>query len=107
MAGLADGDSAAFEVAADRAGTATVTVRGDLDVANIDALADAVDPVIARGVERLVVDVGQLRFADSSAIALWVRWATTVKHVELRDPSPLLRKVINSMGLGAKLQVQP
>jgi anti-sigma regulatory factor (Ser/Thr protein kinase) len=30
---------------------------------------------------RLIVDVGGLRFADSSAIALWVRWAGTVSQL--------------------------
>ena len=84
-----------------------MTVSGELDVANIDALEAAVAPVIERRLQRLVLDVGELRFADSSAIALWVRWATAVDEVEVRDPSPLLRKVITSMGLGGRLQLRP
>lgn len=109
MAGLGSSESndATFQVAADSPGTATVTVRGELDVANIDKLEAAVAPIIERGTDRLVLNVAELRFADSSAIALWVRWATAVKQIELRDPSPLLRKVISSMGLDGKLQLRP
>ena len=46
-----------------------------------------------------------MRFADSSAIALWVRWAGAVSEFELLDPPPLLRRVINAMGLADKLGV--
>jgi anti-anti-sigma factor len=102
-----NGAGANFDVAMGETGTATVTLRGELDVASVDALEAAVAPVIERGARRLVLDVGELRFADSSAIALWVRWATSVEQVELRDPSPLLRKVVSSMGLSGKLRLVP
>jgi anti-anti-sigma factor len=88
-------------------GSATVTLRGELDVANVDSLETAVAPIIAGGVGRLVIDVSELRFADSSAIALWVRWAAAVEDLELRDPSPLLRTVITSMGLSGRLKLVP
>jgi anti-anti-sigma factor len=88
-------------------GTATVTLRGELDVANVDSLEEAVAPVIERGVKRLVLDVSELRFADSSSIAVWVRWSIAVDRVELREPSALLRKVITSMGLSERLKLAP
>ena len=94
-----------FDIVTNVAAT-TVTLRGELDIANVDALDAAVAPVIERHPDRLVVDVAALRFADSSAIALWVRWAANVEQLELRDPSPLLRRVISSMGLGQWLKVQ-
>jgi anti-anti-sigma factor len=103
MADLNDG-GASFDVAPDEDG-ATVTIRGELDVANVDALDAAVAPVIDGGAKRLVVDVRELRFADSSAIALWLRWAAEVDHFELRDPPALLRKVIASMGLATRLRL--
>jgi anti-anti-sigma factor len=85
--------------------TTVVTVSGELDIANIEELEAAVAPVLAGKPDRLVIDVGALRFADSSAIALWVRWATAVGEIELRDVSPLLRRVIGSMGLEEKLRL--
>lgn len=94
-----------FDLATDGTGTATITLLGELDVANVDSLEAAVAPVIASGTRRLILDVARLRFADSSAIALWVTWAGAVEDLELRNPSPLLRKVIGSMGLSGKLRL--
>jgi anti-anti-sigma factor len=87
--------------------TVQVSVRGELDITNIEALASAVAPALERRPARLIVDVRDLRFADSSAIALWVRWATAVPQIELRDVPPLLRRVVESMGLTETLNVAP
>jgi anti-sigma B factor antagonist len=96
-----------FEVATSETGTAVVTVSGELDLGNVERLAAAVSPVIEGGAARLVVNLSGLRFADSSAIALWVRWAKSVSEIELRDPSPLLRRVLTTMGLAETLHVTP
>ncbi len=92
-----------FDIASNEAGTAVVRVRGDLDISNVAQLEAAVAPIIESGPTRLVVDIGELRFADTSAIAAWVRWATEVGDIELRDASPLLRQVITKMGLAETL----
>lgn len=95
------------EITADTSGTATVTIAGELDIGSIEALDAKVTPVLATGPERLIVDVGGLRFADSSAIALWVRWAAKVRTFELRNPTPLLRRVVTMMGLASVLKLDP
>jgi anti-anti-sigma factor len=99
-----DRDEMEFDVI-DDGPTAVVTISGELDIANVEELEAAVAPVLAGKPERLVIDVGALRFADSSAIALWVRWAAAVGEIELRDVSPLLRRVLGSMGLEQKLRL--
>ncbi|HET6865980.1 MAG TPA: STAS domain-containing protein [Solirubrobacteraceae bacterium] len=96
-----------FDVVEGRDRSVKVTVSGELDITNIDTLASAVAPALKREPARLIIDVGDLRFADSSAIALWVKWATAVPDVELRDVPPLLRRVVDSMGLGETLKVSP
>jgi anti-anti-sigma factor len=93
------------DVATDGAGTPIVTIAGELDVGNVDAVDTAVAPVLLTRPARLIVDVRGLRFADSSAIALWLRWAASVDEFELRDPQPLLRKVIKMMGLAEKMEL--
>ncbi len=109
MAGLSV-DSApdmSFDVVEDNDRTVTVNVSGELDITNIDALASGVAPALGREPTRLVVAVRNLRFADSSAIALWVQWATSVPEIELRDASAFLRRVVESMGLTETLSVAP
>jgi anti-anti-sigma factor len=98
---------ASFAVATDADGSVLVTITGELDISGVDALEGRVAPVLQRPPARLIVDVSGLRFADSSAIALWVRWATLVEDFELRHPTPLLGRVIAGMGLTEKLAVTP
>ena len=86
-------------------GVATIRLGGELDMSSVDRLETEVGRVLADAPSRLVVEVGDVSFADSSAIAMWVRWAGAVPQFELRDPSPLLRRVIRTMGLGVKLGV--
>jgi anti-sigma B factor antagonist len=94
-----------FDLGREPDGTTVVTVRGDLDIASADRLNAAVAPLIEADGRKLIVDVGALRFADSSAIALWVRWAATVDELQLRGASPLLRRLINAMGLAQHLRL--
>jgi anti-sigma B factor antagonist len=94
-----------FDVREGEDGSVTVTVRGELDITNIDRLASAVAPVIQGDPARLIVDVGDLAFADSSAIALWVQWATSGPEFELRNVPGLLRRVVESMGLTETLNL--
>jgi anti-anti-sigma factor len=99
------GALASFHVTIDSDGSATVRISGELDMSSVDRLEAEVERVLAAGPPRLVVDVASVRFADSSAIAMWVRWAGAVPEFELRDPQPLLRRVISTMGLAGKLGV--
>jgi anti-anti-sigma factor len=96
-----------FDLADSDGDDLTVTISGELDITNVDALESAVGSALEQHHGRLVVELAGLRFADSSAIALWVRWSTAVHEIELRDVSPILRRVINSMGLADTLNVKP
>jgi anti-anti-sigma factor len=109
MAGLGPNSTtgATFDVVEGDDGTVTVTVTGELDITNVEALGSAVAPAIQHEPSRLVLNARDLRFADSSAIALWVRWATEVPKIELRDASSLLRRVVETMGLSETLGVTP
>jgi anti-anti-sigma factor len=109
MAGLGVGSTTdmSFDVVEGDDRILTVSVGGELDITNVDRLASAVAPALEREPARLIVDVHGLRFADSSAIALWVQWATGVPEVELRDAGPLLRRVVDSMGLTETLNQTP
>jgi anti-anti-sigma factor len=101
----AEGPPMDFDLGREPDGTPVVTVRGDLDIASADRLNAAVAPLIEADARKLIVDVQALRFADSSAIALWVRWASTVDELQLRGASPLLQRLISAMGLDQHLRL--
>jgi anti-anti-sigma factor len=109
MAGLdADGTAEmSFDVVEAADDRLTVRISGELDITNVDALEAAVSSALERHPGRLVIDLSGLRFADSSAIALWVRWSMVVHEIELRNASSILRRVIDAMGLTDTLNVKP
>lgn len=109
MAELGKGPGARllYELSEDEDGFPLVTLRGELDMTTAPDLESAVGAVITASPTRLIIDASELEFADSSAIALMVRWANVVENVEIRQPPDLLRRVIARMGLSGRLQVRP
>lgn len=95
-----------FEVSSED-GAPLVKLAGELDIATTEQLESALSAVIDSGPDRLIVDARSLQFADSSGIALWVRWANAVGELELREPPELLRRVITRMGLVDRLRLAP
>lgn len=93
------------EVSGPDNGTVTVRLSGELDLSNVERLEERVAPALTAGTKRLVIQAADLQFADSSAIALWVRWSSQVEHFELRELSPLLRRVLTAMGLDQRLEL--
>ena len=84
-------------------GSVVVALEGELDLATTERLNAAVEDTIASVKGTLIVDVAKLRFADSSAIALWVSWSQRVPRLEIRNPQPMILRVIQAMGLTTKL----
>lgn len=109
MAELGKGPPAqlAYELTEDPDGAPVVRVKGELDMTTSPKLEEGVASIIAGAPPRLVIDTSELEFADSSAIALLVRWANLVRHIEIRQPPELLRRVIARMGLSDTLQMTP
>ena len=72
-------------------------------MATVEELRGAAEESVAAATSVLVLDVEQLRFADSSAIALWVTWSQRVPRIEIHNAKPMIRRVIEAMGLTTKL----
>ncbi len=103
-----DGDNNGLldvEVTVDDGRSVCIALAGELDISNVDLLEQKIVSVLEQRPTRLIIDASDLRFADSSGIALWVRLASSVDQFELRNPSPLLRRVLATMGLSAKMRV--
>jgi anti-sigma B factor antagonist len=108
MAELGRGEARLMvDLSEDEDGSPLVRLGGELDMTTAPELEVVVGPIIAQKPARLVIEGAGLEFADSSAIALLVRWANLVPEVEIREPPDLLRRVIARMGLSERLHVHP
>jgi anti-anti-sigma factor len=89
----------------DPGGAHVVSVAGELDSSNAKMLADTMATLLAERPERVIFELGALRFMDSAGIAVLVRTAADVETVEIRDPSPIVRRVIEVTGLTHVLRI--
>jgi anti-anti-sigma factor len=101
------GPEARIETSSDASGIPTVTVSGDLDMSNADALKATVASVTANHPQRLIIDFSGLRFMDSAGIAVLVDAASKAGSVHLRNPSPAVRRVVEITGLTAIIAMEP
>jgi anti-sigma B factor antagonist len=97
---------AAIKMGSDATGAAVVTVSGDLDISNADALEATVTSITATRPERLIFDLSGLRFIDSAGITVLLGAAAKVKDVRLRKPSPAVRRVVELTGLAEVLPIE-
>jgi len=88
-----------IETRVDAGGAAIVVLSGELDMSNTPSLRETVAAVTADGAQQLVFDLGGLRFMDSSGISVLLEAAATVETVQIRDPSPIVRRVVETTGL--------
>lgn len=87
-------------------GQIVVSITGELDISNADELRAQFESILASNPESLVIDVGALKFMDSSGIALLVQVAMRVGSVSLRNPSALIRRVLEATGVATLLGVE-
>lgn len=90
----------------DPTGVPIVILSGELDSSNVGSLAATVASITAEHPERLIFDLGGLRFMDSAGIAVLIGAAAKVNAVHLRDPSPIVRRVIEVTGLSDVLPIE-
>lgn len=93
-------------------GTAVLRVAGELDVATADLLRGALAPVVADpAVTAVVLDLAELGFCDVSGLRAALEAAVRLRQrgatLHLRDPSPLVRRVLALLDLEQDLPVQP
>jgi anti-anti-sigma factor len=108
MAELKPGERSAADVAvSEEDGNPLVAICGELDLSTTEQVRSAVDAALAGRQQRVVFDLSGLTFMDSSGIALLVRVAQRVGDVELRTPTPIVRRLIELTGLAQTLRLVP
>jgi anti-anti-sigma factor len=93
------------EVSSPTADTLSVRLCGELDLSNVERVEAQLAPELARHPRHLILEAARLEFADSSAIALWLRWSGEVERFEVRELSPLLRRILTAMGLEGRMEL--
>ena len=101
------GSAAARLEAREEDGVLVLRLSGELDVTNAKQVRSAVDAVLSSETERLIFDLEGLQFMDSSGIAMLVSVAHKVREVQVRNPSIIVRRLIELTGLADALHVTP
>ncbi len=88
----------------------TIAVAGQLDLASIDLLRDAVDQVVRTGTELLVFDLSGLTFMDSTGIGLLAVTHNEVLarsgKVAVEGANDLILRLLEISGLADQLEVR-
>jgi anti-sigma B factor antagonist len=100
MAELGDGDTTASVASlSDDPDAPVVSIGGEIDISNAELVKAAILATFSGKPQRIIVDVSELRFMDSSGIAILVQISKSVASIELRHPTPIVRRVIEATGL--------
>ena len=86
-------------------GRTVLMLHGELDLATVGALQGFADALIRQAPECLVIDLAGVCFMDSSGIALLLGLATRLPRTAIRNPSPMIRQVVEMTGLTETLPI--
>ncbi len=100
-----------FQTNVSSLGTETVVaLSGELDVASSQSFTEELIRLIDGGTTELVIDLTRLEFIDStglSAILQANRKLDGKGQLVLREPTPLVRQVLEVTGLTGALRIEP
>lgn len=100
------GPTASFDARPDGPDTWLVEARGEIDLANREDFQAAVDRALGAAPERVALDLRDVRFMDSSGLAVLVSAANTSTAIEIRAASQIVRRVIEASGLAEVLPIR-
>ena len=88
-----------------------ICVQGEIDVASAPLLWKAVDEAIDTTTRRLVIDLHDTVFVDSTALSIFVRAFKRLRHqgadLVLRSPRANALKVLSVTGLDTVFTIEP
>ena len=88
-------------------GVPVIAVAGQLDISNASVLEKALEKAAASRPGAIVFELGGLQFMDSAGISVLVRARSEVGEVRLRNPTPIVRRLIEITGLSGILPIEP
>jgi anti-sigma B factor antagonist len=106
MADLDPGDQALAVVdVRDENGTPVIWLSGELDMTSVQQARAAIDAALASHPGPVVLDASGLDYMDSSGLALLALMARQAPQVQVRNPTPIVRRLIELTGLSQILQI--
>ncbi len=99
--------AATVEASRDASGALLVTLHGELDMASIPGVEAQIEAFIEDWPHRVVFDMAAVTFMDSSGIAMLLRAAGRVKSISVRNPTQVVRRIIECTGLANMLLIEP
>jgi anti-anti-sigma factor len=84
-----------------------IVLSGELDLSNVDVVRPVIEQILERRPKRIVFDLAELQFMDSSGLAVLIHAANTAPGVELRGPSTIVRRIIDVTGLSDLFSIAP
>jgi anti-sigma B factor antagonist len=94
-----------FKKVQDDSGAPVFKLIGELDLSNVGSLRSAVDASFDEGPDRIVFDLSELQFMDSSGLAMLVAVAERIDTVELLNPRPMICTLIELTGLSGLFRI--
>lgn len=88
-------------------GVPVVSLSGELDISNAEAVSVAIEAVIDDQAKRVIFELGALTFMDSTGIALLLKICNRVGSIEVRSPTSTVRRVIEVTGLADTFGLVP
>src|SRR5689334_7878400 len=82
-----------------------VGVSGEVDLLTCAPFRDALNEAAELTSGTIVVDLGRVTFMGSTGIREIVRVLKTVDRIELRAPSPIVRRALVASGLGQRVVI--
>lgn len=90
-------------------GTATVTVRGEVDLANADRF-ESVMHKATTGARRVVVDLGETTFMDSTGLSILIRAGQHLgrppEAFVVRRPNDLVHRLLHITGVDSLVTIE-
>jgi anti-sigma B factor antagonist len=102
-----DGALGSVEAALDESGLPVVRLRGEIDISNAEAIGARLELLVEGRSDRVVVDLSNLNFMDSSGIAMLLHVVDRFGSVAIRNPTNVVRRIIESTGLTDILPMEP
>jgi len=103
MDDVTDRPRARLDVSTTPDGELLVELAGELDIATLPDVSGPADRLLERPPQPVVLDLGELRFMDSSGVTLLVRIVNHFGQVRTASATAPVRRVIQVLGLADRL----